>query len=187
MSLLRRWISVVTVGALVLALLSSLGWWVTGDSRFFEPGATVLALLAALSGIPAERWAAARERRGRAVDAVGRELARNLDLLADPRFPPHSTAHRRVFPRLMAAAVDTAVISGAFARAGDEDLVFRLLEWRNLVQELNHRLDLTEMRMFAVQDVDRAELRDLDEALAGFLDTVRRRREDLADLLAAEA
>jgi hypothetical protein len=186
-SLLRRWISVVTVGSLVFALLSSVAWWLGYAPRVFEPAANVLALLAALSGIPAERWASARERRGRALDAVGRELERNRDLLGDRRFPPLGGAYRRVFPRLMSAAVDTAVISGAFGRASDDELVFRLQEWRNLVHELNHRLDLTEMRMFAVQDVDAKELRDMDEALAGFLANVRSRREELAGTLGAES
>ena len=86
MGRVRRSISAVTGAALVLALIFSISWWYDSPRPGLEPAATVLALVAAIAGIPAERWAAARERRVRALRAVRQEVSKNREILEDSRF-----------------------------------------------------------------------------------------------------
>lgn len=162
----RRLIVLLTNAALVLALVLAVAWLVTGSSEF-EAAATVTALVAAITGVRAERWAAQREQRMRVIDALEQELLANQDSLEDERFRPlHGpSVRRRVFPRLNLSAVDAALISGTLERQGDEALLTMLYQWRDAVRELNHRLDLTEVYLFSADTIEPDELEAFDEAL----------------------
>jgi hypothetical protein len=160
---LRRAISLVTIGALLAALAVSVVWSVL-PSRGFESTVTLLGLVAAATGIPAERWAAARELRERAVVGLRQEVVTNRDLLAEIRTSP-GAGRRRVYPRLVVTAAELAAVSGAFGAARDADLLRRVTAYRHAAQELNRRLDLTELRMFATETMSVEEVRSLDAAL----------------------
>jgi hypothetical protein len=165
----RRVISWISVVALVFALCTSLLWWYRGSWNRMEAAASTFTLFAAVVGIPAERWAASRERRNRALHALRQELAKNREVTADDRFttPLGATAARKVYPRLLVSAVDTALISGAFDARQDQELLSQLYEWRDAVRELNRRLDLTEIHLFTVPSIGSYELRSFEEALRG--------------------
>ena len=70
--MLRMAIRFVTLGSLAGALALSVWWWSTPGTDWLQAPSQTLALLAALSGIPADRWAAAAERRGRTLRTVER-------------------------------------------------------------------------------------------------------------------
>jgi hypothetical protein len=160
-------------------------WWLEPEVRVLEPAANVLVLIAAVAGIPADRWVTAMARRDRALRAVRAELARNREILADDRFEPRGrSAQRRVFPRLVLSAVDTAVISGALGR--DAELLSRLIDWRYVVEEVNRRLDLTELRTFTAPATDERELRSFDTALGDYLADVRGQLEAVEAAVAAQ-
>jgi hypothetical protein len=165
----RRVISWISVVSLVWALGMSILWWYRGSWNRMEAAASTFTLIAAVVGIPAERWAASRERRNRSLHSLREELAKNRQLINDPRFTTSSgaAATRKVYPRLLLSAVDTSLISGAFEVRGDSDLLDLLYRWRDAVQELNRRLDLTEIHLFSVPKISSDEVRTFEEALHG--------------------
>ncbi len=165
----RRVISWISVVSLVWALGTSFLWWYRGSWNRMEAATSTFTLMAAVVGIPAERWAASRERRNRALDSLRVELAKDRQLVNDPRFTtsPGAAATRKVYPRLLLSAVDTSLISGAFERRGDGDLLDLLFRWRDAVRELNRRLDLTEIHLFSVPKISSDEVRSFEEALRG--------------------
>jgi hypothetical protein len=185
----RLAITIATFGALAIALLVGLAWFVESpaDQRW-EPAVNTLALLAGLTGIFAERWAAERERRNQAVDSIDVELRQNGQLLADKAFSPdpNRLGRRQVYPRLMASAVDSAFASGSLSPRRDIELIDKLHRWRGTVAAVNRRLDLTESLTFAstsdeeVEQFNRAlhrddgylrGARDLLQELSDYLDT----------------
>jgi hypothetical protein len=148
----RLAITVATFGALAVALAVGLGWFIDSPaSQRWEPAVNTLALLAGLTGIFAERWAAERERRNQAVDSIDIELEHNEQLLADKAFSPdpNRLGRRQVYPRLMASAVDSAFASGSLSPRRDVGLIDLLHRWRGTVAAVNRRLDLTESLTFA--------------------------------------
>jgi hypothetical protein len=148
----RFFITIATFGALAIALVVGFGWFIESPAnQRFEPAVNTLALLAGLTGIFAERWAAERERRNQAVQSIDIELEHNEKLLADKAFSPdpHWLTRRQVYPRLMASAVDSAFASGALNPRRDIDLIDKLHRWRGTVSAVNRRLDLTESLTFA--------------------------------------
>lgn len=177
-------ITVATFGALAIALLLGILWFAASpaDQRW-EPAVNTLALLAGLTGIFAERWAGARERRHQVLDALGHEAVRNAEVLADGRFVPATDGTPRVYPRLVLSAADTALISGALG-ARDRELFDLLHRWRDTVYEFNHRLDLTESLTFASNSAeDRIRF---DQALhrdGGYLTSARALLDRLTDHL----
>jgi hypothetical protein len=155
-----------------------------------EASANVLALGAAIIGIPAERWASARERRDRALRTLAEEMTRNEPLLDTLISVDGGPAARHVYPRLLLSAADLAVTSGALGADRDHDLLERILRWRDAVHELNRRLDLTELRMFAGTTISDRELRGLQVALhrpGGLLSEVSGQYAELRRALAAAA
>jgi hypothetical protein len=156
--MVRIAIRFVTVAALAGALGFAAWWCVQPQKDWLQAPSTALALIAALSGIPAERWAAETQRRDRALASLRQELAQNRAILADPRFRPERQGIGQVYPRLMLGAVDTAFISGAFTSSQDKELIRQLLVWRNLAQDLNRRLDITELRLCTVDGIHADEL-----------------------------
>jgi hypothetical protein len=176
--------------AAIAALCGALGfgwlWLVDYAERgeLWEAAATVLALFAAIAGIPGERWAAARERRASARKAVLRERDENLAMLNEYMQPMTvAGAKRRVYPRLLTSALTMAIASGEFAGHRDEPVLDAMLNCLDDIEQLNHRLDLLELRMFLTSDISPQELVDLDRPLYrpdGYVAAVRESLEKLA-------
>ncbi|MBO3745393.1 hypothetical protein J5X84_04875 [Streptosporangiaceae bacterium NEAU-GS5] len=154
--MLRLSIRLITFAALGGALLTGIaglfGW------RPWDASSTALALVAAIAGIPADRWAAAAEQRRQMLSALGRELDKNREVLADPRFFPERQGQSLVYPRLMLSAVDTTFISGVLGGQRDQALLRALLDWRNAAEDVNRRLDITELRLCLVEEIDMGDL-----------------------------
>lgn len=173
----RRAIGVVTFGSLVVALLISIvGIFIVDESVKFELTVETFAILAAITGVFAERWAVANDRRNHALHALRREIASNEAILDDSRFEPIGDAETRgrVYPRVLVSAADAAVTSGALAEDRDTDLIQLLHAWREAVNEFNLRLTLTELRTFTAASP--TEMRALDRALhsdGGYLSAIR--------------
>ncbi|MBT2386026.1 hypothetical protein [Streptomyces sp. ISL-11] len=185
----RQFFAAATIACLLFAL-GICGWWlstVDEASGRFEPATSGLALVAAITGVYAERRAAARERRAQALCALADELVKNTELLTgegfaplDPRFP-----RARVHPRLVQSATDAALVSGVFSEPGHDDLMTLLHQWRDAVHDFNRRLDLAELRTY-VGEVLPGELLAIDAAMHredGQLAGLRRRRAALESLL----
>ncbi|WP_419993091.1 hypothetical protein [Streptomyces boninensis] len=178
--------SVLTFTALAVALGVCISWMVAATPKW-EPVIQTLALVAAISGVFAERRAAAHEREGQALHALADELLKNTAILTDERFEPldpNRPVHR-VFPRPVLSATDTALVSGVFAHRSHADLVTLLHEWRDAVHELNRRLDLAELRSFVVE-TQSAELLRVDADLRredGHLARARTVRDRMEELL----
>jgi hypothetical protein len=156
----RLAITIATFGALAVALVLGLLWFVVSPAgQRWEPAVNTLALLAGLTGIFAERWAAERERRNQAVESIRIELEHNRRLLADEAFSqdPAQLSRRRVYPRLMVSAVDSAFASGALSPRRDTELIEALHRWRATVGAVNRRLDLTESLTFGSSSADEVE------------------------------
>lgn len=183
----RSLITVATFGSLAVAATVSLLWLVTasGTARF-EPAVETLGLLAGLTGVFAERRAAARERREVTVAALARELAKAAAILDGSGFSGDRESRRHVYPRLPLSATDAALTSGALAERDDAVLLGLLNDWRDDVTGFNRRLELTELRLFGTPDDDEA--LDFDRALRrtdGYLYQLRRHLRELrADLTA---
>ncbi|HEX5741152.1 MAG TPA: hypothetical protein VFY17_06300 [Pilimelia sp.] len=158
----RRLIQAATVATLVLALGFGLRWWsgVQDAAGRAEAAAGVLAVLAAVLGIPAQRWAAARERRMASVAALRREIEDNRAVLAGVLAEDAGRARRRVYPRLMTAAAELAATAALDPRR-DAELVTRILRWIDGARAVNRRFDVTELRMFAVERLSDVELQRL--------------------------
>jgi hypothetical protein len=143
-------IAMVTFSSVAISAVISIVWFITapGASRF-EPAVQTFGLLAGLTGVLAERRAAARERRHLALAALMDELRNDATILADPQFSPsNETARPRVYSRLPVSATDAALTSGALAERSDDELLRRLHKWRDEVNGFNRRLELTEILMF---------------------------------------
>jgi hypothetical protein len=177
-------ITIVTFGALAVALALGLSWFIVSEpGQRFEPAVNTLALLAGITGIFAERWAAQRERRQQAIDTIGSELARNRDVLAGEEFGDGAPTGRKLYSRLLHSAVDAAFSSGALTSRRDSELIALLHHWRGQVSSVNRRLELTEMLMFTSASAD--EVEDFDKALRTFMPTVRSNLDEVETYLGA--
>jgi hypothetical protein len=159
--MIRRLIRLATGAALGLALLFSILWWMYPRFVRFESASTILALLAAVSGIPADRWAVAAERRTNMMDALTRELTENRSFFTDASFLPENQGLGQVYPRLKLSAVETALLTGIFDGHKDAEIQTRLFDWRNAAENLNRRLDLTELRLCTISQLTPMEMRVL--------------------------
>ncbi|MGX7829688.1 hypothetical protein ACTG9Q_31840 [Actinokineospora sp. 24-640] len=95
----RLAITWLTFLALAVALVMGVLWFTTsptGDR--LEPAVNSLAVLAGITGIFVERWAAQRERRNQALESIREELERNAAVLDDDAFATTAGAHRRLYP-----------------------------------------------------------------------------------------
>ncbi|GLW89745.1 hypothetical protein [Actinokineospora globicatena] len=151
-------ITVFTFVALGIALVLGVLWFaVSPGGQRWEPAVNTLALLAGMTGIFAERWAAQRERRNQALESIEVELNRNLETLAGEAFSADGPAGRRLYPRLIQSAVDSAFASGALSPRRDAELIDLLHRWRSSVSSVNRRLELTETLMFTSASADEVE------------------------------
>jgi hypothetical protein len=184
----RRIIVVVTAASLLAAFVINAIWFArsTGTGRL-EPIVGVLGILAGITGLIAERWAAAQEARQAALNAIRAELEANRDLLTSAAFGegPNQPLRRTVYPRLYLSAVDAAFAGGALSTTRDAKLITALHGWRNQVVRFNSQLALAEMLAFTVES--ESVLRDLREGLHGTDGPLARMRtsiEGLVDRLA---
>ena len=96
----RRIIVVITAVSLAAAFVINAIWFVrSAGSDRLEPVVGVLGILAGITGLVAERWAAAREARDAAIHAIGDELRANSDILgsaASPTNPAGRCAARSI-------------------------------------------------------------------------------------------
>ena len=83
----RRTIVVVTAASLAAGFVVNAVWFATtsGSGRL-EPIVGVLGILAGITGLVAERWAAGREARDAALQAINVELRANAELLGAAAF-----------------------------------------------------------------------------------------------------
>ncbi|MET9417782.1 hypothetical protein ABZY03_27060 [Streptomyces klenkii] len=187
----RQFFAAATIACLLLAL-GVCGWWLIvaqGRDARFEPAASGFALVAAITGVYAERRAAARERRAQVLHALSDELVKNTELLTGGGFAPldRFAPKARVYPRLVQSATDAALVSGVFADPRHAALVSLLHRWRDAVHDFNRRLDLTELRTY-VSRVPAEELLAIDEAMhrpGGQLDRLRQLRDSIEEVLRA--
>ena len=159
--MIKTLIRFATGAALGSALLLSALWLVYPHATRFESGGTIMALLAAISGIPADRWAVASERRAQMVAALRRELAENRQFFTDTSFLPENQGLGQVYPRLKLSAVETALLTGSFDGHNDGEIQRHLFDWRNAAEGLNRRLDLTELRLCTIAQLSPLEMRVL--------------------------
>ncbi|KAF3888789.1 MULTISPECIES: hypothetical protein [Nostocales] len=141
-------VTLITFFPLLLGFILATIWWTR--EKNFEPLLTALGLLATITGIFAERWATAYEKRVEFMRALLNECRSNEAILSDNRFNSNSHKPGRpvVFPRLIVSVTETALASGVFAERKDRELFSLLHQWRHTVNEFNRRLDITELRVF---------------------------------------
>ena len=179
----RRIIVVVTAVSLAAAFVINAIWFATsvGHDRL-EPVVGVLGILAGITGLVAERWAARQEARQAALDAIRAELEANDDLLASATFSqaPDQPLRRTVYPRLHLSAVDAAFASGALSTTRDAELIDALHAWRNQVVRFNSQLGLAEMLAFTVES--ESVLRDLRDGMHHEQGPLTRLRTSIEDL-----
>ncbi len=90
--------------------------------------------------------------RNRLLYSLAGELYVDLHILQDAKFEhldaePGATI---VYPRLLRTVLDEAIASGVFVHAHDRELFQMLHTWSEIVNELNRRLDITELRNLSV-------------------------------------
>jgi hypothetical protein len=181
-------IAVVTVGSVAFSAMISIVWFsaTSGTSRF-EPAVQIFGLLGGLTGILAERRAAARERRHLALITLVDELRRDATILDDRQYAMSKENPRpRVYPRLPVSATDAALTSGALVERSDDELLRLLHSWRDEVNGFNRRLELTEILVFTSENS--AEIAEFERALHrsdGYFNQIRRHLRELQDYLAA--
>jgi hypothetical protein len=168
-------ITVLTFAALAVAMALGVSWFVVSPpGGRWEPAVNSLALLAGITGIFAERWASQREHRNQAIESIRLEMARNRETLDGEAFSATNARGRRVYPRLVQSAVDSALSSGALSPHRDAELIDLLHRWRTAVASVNRRLELTEMLVFtSASDEKAAEFHSALHAPGGFFQGVR--------------
>ena len=181
----RRIIVVVTAISLAAAFVINAIWFATsvGTDRL-EPVVGVLGILAGITGLVAERWAARQETRDAALDAIGAELEANDDLLSSSAAfsqEPDKPLRRTIYPRLHLSAVDAAFAAGSLSTTRDAGLIAALHAWRNQVVRFNSQLALAEMMAFTVES--ESVLRDLRDGMHGDGGPLTRLRTSIDDLL----
>jgi hypothetical protein len=181
-------IAVVTFSSVAFSAVISIVWFSTtsGASRF-EPAVQIFGLIGGLTGVLAERRAAARERRHLALVTLTDELRRDTTILDGPEFAPSKETPRpRVYPRLPVSATDAALTSGALAERSDDELLRLLHDWRDEVNGFNRRLELTEILIFTSENpADVAEFECALHCGDAYLNQVQSQLRHLQDYLAA--
>jgi hypothetical protein len=149
----RRSIGWITRAILVCALLVGVVGIIHGDMTDYHVDVETLAVLAALTGIYAERYAAASERRRAAIAAVQKELEDNIVLLQrDPRFMPqdHDRPEPHLYPRVAVAAAEACLAQGALTEDVDVDRARALTHWRDSAETFNRGVNLMELLFFGL-------------------------------------
>lgn len=144
----------MTLGLLIGALLVGL-FGIVGESHYGDYHLIVesLAVAAGITGVFAERRAAAVERQQIAVGAVRKELEDNIRLLQDDsRFQLASGAvpGPRLYPRIGISATDACLAQDALADDGDGNRAGALATWREEAETFNRGLNLTELLFYGL-------------------------------------
>jgi hypothetical protein len=179
-------IAKITFGSVAFSAVISVVWLITGAS-ILEPAVQIFGLIGGLTGVLAERLAAARERRHLALVTLADELRRDTAILDGPEFAPcKETPRPRVYPRLPVSATDAALTLGALADRSDDELLRLLHNWRDEVNGFNRRLELTEILIFTSENpADIAEFECALHCGDAYLNQVQRQLRDLQNYLAA--
>jgi hypothetical protein len=148
----------LTVVGLFGALVVSVVWlFVSQPAGRWEPAVTCLGLMAAFAGIYAERWATDNERRKQAFSALQGEYERNANSFSKSQVEgsPAKGFRARVYPRFSAFATQEVLTRAVFASRKDAQLREVLYSWAAVCEELNHRLNLTELLIFTTPSLER--------------------------------
>lgn len=153
--ILRVWTGRVTFTLLLAALVVG----ITGLIRQSGPTdyhllVETLAVLAGITGVYAERRAAAAERRHTAIWTVRKELEDNIKLLEkDARFEPQdgTKPEPRLYPRVDVTAADACLAQGALADDDDGFHAKVLASWRERAETFNRGLNLIELLFYGLQ------------------------------------
>ncbi|WP_336080958.1 hypothetical protein [Nocardia sp. SSK8] len=148
----------VTGALLVSVLVQSVAWCFDPDRSVMQPINAVLLIAAAISGIPADRVAAAAESRRQALLAMAHDVTRSEALLRRARELAARPRQGQIYPRLRLPTLDTAVLMNALSRRRDQHVLERALDAQTMAFELNRRLEITEFRLCTADDIQRAEI-----------------------------
>ncbi|MFL5833580.1 MAG: hypothetical protein ACJ76B_06340 [Solirubrobacterales bacterium] len=144
----------MTLGLLIGALLVGL-LGIFGESHYRDYHLIVesLAVAAGITGVFAERRAAAVERQQVAVGAVRKELEDNIYLLQDDsrfQLAPGAVPGPRLYPRIGISATDACLAQDALAGDGDDNAAGALATWREEAETFNRGLNLTELLFYGL-------------------------------------
>ena len=89
--------------------------------------------------------------RSRLLYSLAAELYVNLNILRDRKFQQLDNEELKpmVYPRLLRTVLDQALASGFFIYEQDNQLFRLLFSWSEILNDFNHRLDITEYRIFS--------------------------------------
>lgn len=152
--LVRVWSGRMTLALLVGALLVGL-LGIFGEAHYDDYHLIVesLAVAAGITGVFAERRAAAVERQQLAVGAVRKELEENIHLLQDDsrfQLAPGAVPGPRLYPRLGVSATDACLAQDALADDVDDHRSGALAVWREEAETFNRGLNLTELLFYGL-------------------------------------
>lgn len=149
----KTWVGRVTGFLLIGAFLIGVAGIVRAGVTDYHLDVETVAVLAALTGVYAERRAAAAERRRTAVKAVQKELDDNVALLgSDARFRPQdkSRPQPHLYPRVSITATETCLAQDALTEDGDADRAATLSAWRERAETFNRGVNLMELLFFGI-------------------------------------
>jgi hypothetical protein len=150
----ETWVGWVTRTALVGAFLVGVAGIVRAGPTDYHLDVETLAVFAALTGVYAERRAAAAERQRAAISAVLKELDDNISVLQnDPRFTPQDSKRPepRLYPRVEVSAAEACLAQNALADSGDVNgATAALSRWRERAETFNRGVNLMELLFFGL-------------------------------------
>lgn len=150
----RVWAGRVTLALLIGAFIVGITGMIVQTGRTdYHLIVESVAVLAGITGVYAERRAAAAERRQAAVRAVQKELDNNIELLErDVRFTPQDRVkpEPRLYPRVDVTAVEACLAQGALMDDEDAPRAQALDRWREQAETFNRGLNLTELLFYGL-------------------------------------
>jgi hypothetical protein len=151
--LTKIWVGRVTRFLLIGAFLVGVTGIVRVGVSDYHLDVETLAVLAALTGVYAERRAAAVERRRTAIKAVQKELDDNIVLLgSDARFKPQDKAkpEPHLYPRVSITATEACLAQDALIEEDDAECAATLSSWRERAETFNRGVNLMELLFFGI-------------------------------------
>jgi hypothetical protein len=149
----RRWAGILTIALLIGAFAVGVVGILRAHQIQYHLVVETVAIVAGITGIYAERRAAAVERRRAAVGAVNDELDKNVAVLEDDkRFPQQSPTNPRPhrFPRLAVTAVETCLANGVLTEDGDSPRGDALRQWLEAARAFNRGLGVSELLFYGL-------------------------------------
>ncbi len=177
---LHRAVYRATFLLLAVAWVLAVAWFIAAPN--FEPALTSVALLATITGIFAERWFASKERRRQLITMLLQEIQLNCLIVDGPTFSRDASSSMKVFyPRLFTQAIDQFLWAGEFATAADRPFVYRLHRCRQVLSQVNRKIDAIEQRLFLTPPSD-ADQQRYREALTDSDGPITEARDALAEI-----